>query len=136
MSPSECCFLIPPHLPSIIHHTTDKTIKLWKIGQRRKYTTRAVSSYENTGRLRLPSRASSSTDSEGSQVDCKGESKDADEGPTPLHATSKRVFSNAHAYHINSLATNSDGQTFVSADDLRINWWDLEVSDTCFSKYR
>lgn len=27
----------------------------------------------------------------------------------------------------------SDGETFVSADDLRINWWNLEVSDQCFN---
>jgi hypothetical protein len=81
-------------------------------------------------------------DNEGSNTDSKhsGDADASDSGKggisaAPLHATSKRVFSNAHAYHINSLATNSDGQTFVSADDLRINWWDLETSDTCFSKY-
>jgi len=27
-----------------------------------------------------------------------------------------------------------DGQTFLSADDLRIYWWHLDRSDTCFSK--
>jgi serine/threonine-protein phosphatase 2A regulatory subunit B len=51
-----------------------------------------------------------------------------------LHASTKRVFANAHAYHINSLALNSDTETFVSADDLRINLWKMETSDTCFSK--
>lgn len=27
----------------------------------------------------------------------------------------------------------SDGETFVSADDLRINLWNLEVSNQCFN---
>ena len=27
----------------------------------------------------------------------------------------------------------SDGRTFLSADDLRIHWWDLEVSDQSFN---
>lgn len=51
-----------------------------------------------------------------------------------LQATNKRVFANAHAYHINSLALNSDSETFLSADDLRVNWWKIENSDTAFSK--
>lgn len=46
----------------------------------------------------------------------------------------KKLYQNAHTYHINSLAMNSDMQTFISGDDLRINWWNLEISDTCFSK--
>lgn len=50
-----------------------------------------------------------------------------------LHTETKRTFSNAHAYHINSLALNSDTETFVSADDLRINYWKLNHSDTCFN---
>lgn len=27
----------------------------------------------------------------------------------------------------------SDGETFVSGDDLRINLWNLEISDQCFN---
>ena len=27
----------------------------------------------------------------------------------------------------------SDGETFISADDLRINLWNLEISDQCFN---
>jgi hypothetical protein len=29
---------------------------------------------------------------------------------------------------------NSDGETFLSADDLRINIWSAENVNTCFSK--
>lgn len=95
-----------------------------------------MSTYERNGQLRMPERVQPN-DCESSHTDSKLAPEDAetsDISATPLHAVPKKVFSNAHAYHINSLATNSDGQTFVSADDLRINWWDLEISDTCFSK--
>jgi serine/threonine-protein phosphatase 2A regulatory subunit B len=83
--------------------TNDKTIKLWKVHDKR---------------IKRPTR-------------------------TPLHegfllpklthyqtittATKKRVFSNAHNYHINSISINSDGETFLSADDLRVNLWNLSV---------
>ena len=51
------------------------------------------------------------------------------------NATCKKVFSNAHAYHINSISINSDSETFISADDLRINLWNFNVSDQSFSKF-
>jgi serine/threonine-protein phosphatase 2A regulatory subunit B len=54
---------------------------------------------------------------------------------TTVMATPKRIYSNAHAYHINSISCNSDGETFLSADDLRINWWNTEISSSCFSKF-
>lgn len=45
----------------------------------------------------------------------------------------KRIYANAHAYHINSISINSDGETYISADDLRINLWNLSISDQSFS---
>jgi serine/threonine-protein phosphatase 2A regulatory subunit B len=54
---------------------------------------------------------------------------------TTVMATPKRIYSNAHAYHINSISCNSDGETFLSADDLRINWWNTEISSSCFSTF-
>lgn len=45
----------------------------------------------------------------------------------------KKVFSNAHAYHINSISLNSDGETYISADDLRINLWNTEISEQSFN---
>jgi hypothetical protein len=45
----------------------------------------------------------------------------------------KRVFANAHAYHINSISVNSDDETFLSADDLRVNLWNLGVNDQSFN---
>ncbi|CAE7940700.1 phr2aB, partial [Symbiodinium sp. KB8] len=46
-----------------------------------------------------------------------------------------RVFANGHAYHINSIGVNCDGETYLSADDLRINIWSLEDAKCCFSEY-
>mmetsp|Transcript_16090 Transcript_16090/g.50433 ORF Transcript_16090/g.50433 Transcript_16090/m.50433 type:complete len:421 (-) Transcript_16090:729-1991(-) len=48
-------------------------------------------------------------------------------------AVAKRVFGNAHAYHINSISLNSDGETFCSADDLRLNVWNLEIAARTFN---
>ena len=33
----------------------------------------------------------------------------------------KKIYANAHTYHINSISCNSDAMTFLSADDLRVN---------------
>jgi serine/threonine-protein phosphatase 2A regulatory subunit B len=52
---------------------------------------------------------------------------------TIVTATPRRVFQNAHAYHINSISVNSDAETFISADDLRINLWNLNIPDQSFS---
>ena len=54
-------------------------------------------------------------------------------GELVLAATNRRLYSNAHAYHINSIAINSDQETFISADDLRINLWNIEVTDQSFN---
>uniref|UniRef100_A0A0E0C494 Serine/threonine-protein phosphatase 2A 55 kDa regulatory subunit B n=1 Tax=Oryza meridionalis TaxID=40149 RepID=A0A0E0C494_9ORYZ len=52
---------------------------------------------------------------------------------TSLAASCRRVFTHAHDYHINSISNNSDGETFISADDLRINLWNLEISNQSFN---
>lgn len=50
-----------------------------------------------------------------------------------LFAKCRRVFTRAHDYHINSISNNSDGETFISADDLRINLWNLAISDESYN---
>ncbi len=42
-------------------------------------------------------------------------------------------FPPAVSYHINSISINSDGETFISADDLRINLWNLNISNETFN---
>lgn len=51
-----------------------------------------------------------------------------------IAAIPRKVYSNAHAYHIHSISVNSDQETYISADDLRINLWNLNISDQSFSK--
>lgn len=50
-----------------------------------------------------------------------------------VEASPRRIFANAHTYHINSISVNSDQETYLSADDLRINLWHLEITDQSFS---
>lgn len=50
-----------------------------------------------------------------------------------ISAQPKKIYSNAHAYHINSISVNSDQETFISADDLRINLWNLGIADQSFN---
>ena len=50
-----------------------------------------------------------------------------------VEASPRRVFANAHTYHINSVSVNSDEETFLSADDLRVNLWHIAVSNQSFS---
>lgn len=97
--------------------TNDKTIKLWKVFEK---TIRVVSenhlnasrSYPSNGYIRLPTVVR--------QDDI-------------VAAVPRKVYSNAHAYHINSISINSDGETYISADDLRVNLWNLNISDQSFN---
>jgi len=50
-----------------------------------------------------------------------------------VEASPRRIFANAHTYHINSISVNSDQETYLSADDLRINLWHMEVTNQSFS---
>jgi serine/threonine-protein phosphatase 2A regulatory subunit B len=45
----------------------------------------------------------------------------------------KKIYANAHTYHINSISCNSDAMTFLSADDLRVNVWNLESTNNSFN---
>ena len=51
-----------------------------------------------------------------------------------IAAVPRKVYSNAHAYHIHSITVNSDQETYISADDLRVNLWNLNISDQSFSQ--
>jgi len=50
-----------------------------------------------------------------------------------VEASPRRIFANAHTYHINSISVNSDAETYLSADDLRINLWHMEITDQSFN---
>lgn len=52
---------------------------------------------------------------------------------TVLASKCRKVYSSAHTYHIHSISMSADEETFLSADDLRINLWHLERPDTSFN---
>ena len=95
--------------------TNDKTIKLWKVHDKKikRPVRRAKGDVIVPGNiLKIPRLA---------------------HYQTIATSTCKRVFSNAHGYHINSISINCDGQTFLSADDLRINLWHLDDNSESFT---
>uniref|UniRef100_A0A0A9WJ41 Serine/threonine-protein phosphatase 2A 55 kDa regulatory subunit B n=1 Tax=Lygus hesperus TaxID=30085 RepID=A0A0A9WJ41_LYGHE len=100
--------------------TNDKTIKLWKVSERDKrvegYNTR-----EENGQMRDPSFITSLRVPVIKPMELM------------VEASPRRIFANAHTYHINSISVNSDQETYLSADDLRINLWHLEITDQSFN---
>lgn len=117
--------------------TNDKTVKLWKIRER---NTRAVAATTDT--TISTSEVLSTTDMNG-HVNIRDDLnryirtvsipviKYMDR--IEVEAVPKRIFANAHTYHINSISLNSDQETFMSADDLRINLWHNEITNQSFN---
>ncbi|KAJ4831193.1 Serine/threonine protein phosphatase 2A 55 kDa regulatory subunit B beta isoform [Turnera subulata] len=136
--------------------TNDKTIKYWKV-QEKKVKKVSEMNVDPSKSLGNGSVASSSNSSgakpylaNGGCLDrsCSSLSSDFAIPPggipslrlpvvtsneTSLVARCRRVYAHAHDYHINSISNNSDGETFISADDLRINLWNLEISNQSFN---
>lgn len=104
--------------------TNDKTIKLWKIVEKDK----RIDGYnlkDESGTLITPPPAPLSYLTV-PQLRPAGE--------VSVDHLARKTYANAHTYHINSISVNSDGETFLSADDLRINLWHLDITDESFSK--
>ena len=101
-----------------LYSLSDKTIKLWKVSEREKQAF-GYNLKEEDGRPRRLGRL----------VVPRYEPMEL-----MIEASPKKVFANAHTYHINSISVNSDNETYLSADDLRINLWHLEITDRSFSK--
>lgn len=99
--------------------TNDKTIKLWKIYEKKVKSI----SYHNTEKSKSEV-VKSAEDIVFPTVDTR---------ETKIMSATRRVFSNAHAYHVNSISLNSDGETYISSDDLRINLWNIGISDESFN---
>mmetsp|Transcript_28213 Transcript_28213/g.31338 ORF Transcript_28213/g.31338 Transcript_28213/m.31338 type:complete len:395 (-) Transcript_28213:126-1310(-) len=58
---------------------------------------------------------------------------EGEESYPDVQVTNKQTFEGAHTYNINSIAFNSDGETWISADDLRINLWNVNIANEAFS---
>lgn len=90
----------------------DNVIKLWKVTDKKIKRTKNASTVQN-GVITIPQLTASQT---------------------ITNALLKRTYSNAHgSYHIHSLSVCSDGQTFLSADDLRVHVWSIESNATAFN---
>ncbi len=93
--------------------TNDKTIKLWKVTENiKREIVGSCEELSKGGNIIFPQSKVLSQDWE---------------------AIPRKEFTNAHNYHINSLSVASDGEHFLSADDLRVNIWNIEKNDTTFS---
>lgn len=101
--------------------TNDKTIKLWKIQERQ---IKLVSENNFNGLNHLPSSNIGIESLKLPQLQLHDKL---------ISAQPKKIYANAHAYHINSISVNSDQETYLSADDLRINLWNLGIADQSFN---
>eukprot|EP00741_Cyanophora_paradoxa_P002162 tig00000553_g2097.t1 len=101
--------------------TNDKTIKLWKVNEKRLKT--VTTNHLDTNGV-APGRPPHPSQLRLPRVSF---------GELLPHAMPRRVFANAHAYHVNSISLNSDGETYISSDDLRINLWNLNITDQSFN---
>lgn len=134
----------PTNNAHFILSTNDKTIKLWKIFEK---NIKLVS--ENNLEKRSDSINNTTLRRQISNDGIFGLNKKIPLSP-PLSfdklvlpklsyhdkiiaAQPKKVYGNAHTYHINSISPNTDGETFLSSDDLRINLWSYEVPDQSFN---
>lgn len=122
---------------SLLTHA-DKTIKLWKVFEK---TLKVVS--ENNA---LKAGGPTVDTSDFRNGPARSQSPPQPQATVPglqlprmtyhdtiVAAVPRKIYANAHAYHINSISINSDGETYMSADDLRINLWNLNISDQSFS---
>ncbi|KAF8092725.1 hypothetical protein N665_0402s0016 [Sinapis alba] len=110
--------------------TNDKTIKFWKVQDKKIKKVCDINSD--------PSRTAGNVNGEVNSSFPPGGISSLRLPVVTSHESSpvarcRRVYSHAHDYHINSISNNSDGETFISADDLRINLWNLEISNQSFN---
>jgi len=118
--------------------TNDRTVKLWKVSEhkapkegdgepRRRASTAASLPLQEPRSERATTKPRGSSADSADQIEKVGDVGDG------YSAKCRRVFDRAHEFNINSISNNCDGETFVSADDLRINLWHLEVTSQCFN---
>ncbi|KAG0146441.1 hypothetical protein CROQUDRAFT_92748 [Cronartium quercuum f. sp. fusiforme G11] len=105
--------------------TNDKTIKLWKVFEK---SLKVVAENNHISTTFQPILNSSQQQTLNELKLPRMAFHD-----TIIAAVPRKVYANAHAYHINSISINSDGETYMSADDLRINLWNLSISEQSFN---
>lgn len=100
----------------------DKTIKLWKVFEKSLRVVSESNLHDGQRPMHPPLHAQDLKLPRMTQQD------------NIIAAVPRKVYSNAHAYHIHSISVNSDQETYISADDLRVNLWNLNISDRSFSE--
>lgn len=131
--------------------TNDKTIKLWKVFEKQLQCVSDFNLGEDVKRngtggnagqinaIKPPGTPSKDSSGLGGCNDSSGSFSGSLRMPSCVatdvvfSARCRKQFGNAHAYHINSLSVNSDCETYISADDLRINLWHLERESDAFT---
>ena len=95
--------------------TNDKKIKLWKIfdkEEKKAYGFNMEGGHKQVTSLKIPKLK---------------------KGTKSVTTQLKRSFQNAHDYHINSLSQCADNEHFLSADDLRVNIWNISINGEVYS---
>eukprot|EP01062_Namystynia_karyoxenos_P063337 TRINITY_DN56157_c0_g1_i1.p1 TRINITY_DN56157_c0_g1~~TRINITY_DN56157_c0_g1_i1.p1 ORF type:complete len:499 (+),score=131.40 TRINITY_DN56157_c0_g1_i1:98-1594(+) len=112
--------------------TNDKTVKLWKVGPTTETAFRAAAA-----RVRAPQQGDGEKDKKkkGRSPAATPSSPNLDpfSGDIPaqqLIASCRRVYGGVHQYHINALSLSTDGEAFISCDDLRLELWHLEHGES------
>ena len=105
--------------------TNDKTIKLWKVWEKK------IKARRDTLQPKQRSAANFVTASPAHHHQLH--IPRLTHSQTITTASPKRVYANAHGFHVHSISLNSDGQTFISADDLRLNLWHVDVANEAFN---
>ncbi len=107
------------------HMSLDKTIKLWKVFEKSLRVVSESNLGVGDGQRALPPPS----------LQQHLRLPHMQHQDNIIAAVPRKVYSNAHAYHIHSITVNSDQETYISSDDLRINLWNLNISDQSFRKY-
>lgn len=130
--------------------TNDKTIKLWRISDKDVKTTAVMdpaSLLPKSDVSRTSPRALSSILDFEHRLGIPPPSVASNYHPSKhelripsmevrkqvIVASPRKIFSNAHAYHINSISINNDEETVLSCDDLRVNLWNLNAGGIGFN---
>lgn len=95
--------------------TNDKKIKLWKVfnkEEKKAYGFNMEGGSKGVKALKIPK---------------------VKKGGKVVTSQLKKVFQNGHDYHINSLSQCADNEHFLSADDMRINIWNMNISNEVYS---
>lgn len=95
--------------------TNDKKIKLWKVfnkEEKKAYGFNLEGSGKGIKALKIPK---------------------IKKGSKAVTAQLKKTYQNGHDYHINSLSQSADNEHFLSADDMRVNIWNINISNEVYS---